>query len=34
MPPLSCSRELTPRLPKAGLLPNDAELIERIVGAK
>jgi uncharacterized Ntn-hydrolase superfamily protein len=26
-------RELTPRLPKAGLLPDDAALIERIVGA-
>jgi len=27
-------RELTPRLPHAGLLPDDAKLIERIVGAK
>jgi uncharacterized Ntn-hydrolase superfamily protein len=27
-------RELTPRLPKAGLLPDDPKLIERIVGAK
>ena len=27
-------RELTPRLPHSGLLPNDAKLIERIVGAK
>jgi len=27
-------RELTPRLPKAGLLPDDAKLIERIVAAK
>jgi uncharacterized Ntn-hydrolase superfamily protein len=26
-------RELTPRLPKSGLLPDDARLIERIVGA-
>jgi len=27
-------RELTPRLPKSGLLPDDAKLIERIVGTK
>jgi hypothetical protein len=27
-------RELTPRLPHAGLLPDDAKLIERIVGAR
>lgn len=27
-------RELTPRLPKAGLLPEDGKLIERIVAAK
>src|ERR1051326_5321346 len=27
-------RELTPRLPKSGLLPDDEKLIERIVGAK
>jgi len=27
-------RDLTPRLPKSGLLPDDAQLIERIVGAK
>ena len=27
-------RDLTPRLPKSGLLPDDAKLIERIVGAK
>jgi uncharacterized Ntn-hydrolase superfamily protein len=27
-------RELTPRLPKSGLLPDDAKLIERITGAK
>jgi uncharacterized Ntn-hydrolase superfamily protein len=27
-------RELTPRLPKAGLLPDDPKLMERIVGAK
>src|SRR3954471_22182636 len=27
-------RELTPRLPHAGLLPDDPKLIERIVGAK
>jgi len=27
-------RELTPRLPRAGLLPDDAKLIERIVAAK
>jgi uncharacterized Ntn-hydrolase superfamily protein len=27
-------RELTPRLSRAGLLPDDAELIERIVGAR
>jgi uncharacterized Ntn-hydrolase superfamily protein len=26
-------RELTPRLPRSGLLPDDAKLIERIVGA-
>jgi uncharacterized Ntn-hydrolase superfamily protein len=27
-------RELTPRLPKAGLMPDDSALIQRIVGAK
>ncbi len=27
-------RELTPRLPRSGLLPDDAPLIERIVGAR
>jgi len=27
-------RELTPRLPKSGLLPDDEKLIQRIVGAK
>ena len=27
-------RELTPRLPRAGLLPDDPKVIERIVGAK
>jgi uncharacterized Ntn-hydrolase superfamily protein len=27
-------RELTPRLPRSGLLPDDAKLIERIVGAR
>jgi uncharacterized Ntn-hydrolase superfamily protein len=27
-------RELTPRLPNSGLLPNDPKLIEKIVGAK
>jgi uncharacterized Ntn-hydrolase superfamily protein len=27
-------RELTPRLPRAGLMPDDPKLIERIVGAK
>ena len=27
-------RELTPRLPRSGLLPDDAKLVERIVGAE
>ena len=27
-------RDLTPRLPKSGLLPDDAKLIERIVNAR
>lgn len=27
-------RDLTPRLPRSGLLPDDAKLIERIVAAK
>jgi hypothetical protein len=27
-------RELTPRLPRSGLLPDDPRLIERILGAR